>query len=72
VGQSDGLMQPMAGFLPEEKEPLQFRRIVGHKFRFEGGHAIWLAEENVVEFHDEGGKLLKTVAIESDEKEAAA
>ena len=44
---------------------------VGHKFRFDGGYAVWLAEKNLAEFYDDGGKLLKTVTFESDEKEAA-
>ena len=45
---------------------------VGHKFRFDGGYAIWLAETNTVEVYDDGRRLLKKVVIESDEKEAAA
>ena len=44
---------------------------VGHKFRFDGGHAIWWAGKNSVEVYAEGGNLLKTVAIAADEKEAA-
>jgi hypothetical protein len=50
---------------------LKNRCFVGHKFRFDGGYAIWWAENNVAAVYDEGGKVLKTVVCESDEKEAA-
>ena len=45
---------------------------IGHKFRFDGGCAIGLAETNAVQVYDDSRKLLKTVAFQSDEKEAAA
>jgi len=32
---------------------------------FDGGYAIWRAENGVVEVYDEEGKLLKTVTIET-------
>ncbi len=44
---------------------------VGHKLRYEGGHAICLAGGSTIEFYDENGKLLKTVTSE-DGKGAAA
>jgi len=31
------------------------------RYRFEGGHVVWLAEKNVIEVCDEDGKLQKTV-----------
>jgi hypothetical protein len=51
---------------------LRDRCFVGHKFRFDGGYAMWLAETNTVEIYDDDRKLLKTVTFPSDEKEAAA
>ena len=51
---------------------LQDRYFVGHKMQFDGGHAIWLAERNVVEVYDREGHLLKAVALGTDEKRAAA
>jgi hypothetical protein len=51
---------------------LREKYFVGHKFRFDGGYAIWLAETNSVEVYDDGKKSLKTVAFPSDGKEAAA
>jgi hypothetical protein len=50
---------------------LREKFFVGHKFRFDGGHAIWWAENNSVGIYRDGGKLLKIVVIEADEKEAA-
>jgi hypothetical protein len=50
---------------------LREKFFVGHKFRFDGGYAIWWAEKNVIDVHDDSGKLLKTVTIVVDEKEAA-
>ena len=45
---------------------------VGHKFRFERGCAVWLAENNVIEVYDDAGKLLRAVGVEtSDEKRVA-
>ena len=46
---------------------------VGHKYRFhEGGHAVWLAEKNVIEVYDNAGKLLKTVGVEKTDGEKRA
>ena len=45
---------------------------VGHKYRFDGGWATWLAKTNVIEVYDDDGKLLKTVAVETTEKGSAA
>ena len=47
------------------------RYFVGWKFRYDGGYAIMRAGTNTIEFYDEQGTLLKTVALE-DEKGAAA
>jgi hypothetical protein len=44
---------------------------VGHKLRYNGGHAIWLAGGGAIEFYDGQGKLLKAIALEA-EKGAAA
>ena len=43
---------------------------VGWKFRYDGGYAIMRAGANTIEFYDEQGTLLKTVAIEADQKAA--
>jgi hypothetical protein len=45
---------------------------VGHKYRFDGGYAVWLIEKNVIEIYDDSGKLLKTVSLEETEKKDAA
>ena len=44
---------------------------VGWKFRYDGGHAIWLAGSNTLAFYDEQEKLLKTVALEDQKSEPA-
>jgi hypothetical protein len=44
---------------------------VGHKLRYDGGHAIWLAGSNTVEFYAEDGTLLKAVALEAGRGAAA-
>ena len=44
---------------------------VGHKLRYDGGHAILRADGRTMEFYDEKGKLLKTITREAG-KEAAA
>jgi len=36
---------------------------IGHKFRCDGGYALWASGWNTVEFYDENGKLLKLVAV---------
>ena len=45
---------------------------VGHKFRYDGGHAIWLAGGSTIELHDETGVLLKTVSLEVPEEKKVA
>jgi len=44
---------------------------VGWKFHYDGGYAIRWAGDDKMEFYDQQGTLLKTVAVEA-EKEAAA
>jgi hypothetical protein len=45
--------------------------LVGHKYRFDGGHAIWLVQTNVIDVYDDDGKLLRTVGVErTDVKKA--
>jgi hypothetical protein len=44
---------------------------VGYKFRYNGGYAILPAGGNTIEFYNEEGKLLKTVAVEGDRGAAA-
>ena len=43
---------------------------VGHKFRFDGGYALWLVEKGVVEVYDDDGNM-KTANGQTDEKRAA-
>ncbi len=43
---------------------------VGHKFRFDGGYALWPVEKGVVEAYDDNGNM-KTASSETDEKRAA-
>ena len=45
---------------------------VGHKYRFEGGYAVWLIEENAIEVYDDEGKMLKTVSLAETNKKSAA
>jgi hypothetical protein len=45
---------------------------VGYKYRFDGGYAVWLVEKNVIEVHDNAGKLLNTVSLVETEKNSAA
>ena len=44
---------------------------VGHKLRYDGGYAICLAGGNIIEFYDEQGTLLTTVALEAETGAAA-
>jgi len=44
---------------------------VGHKFRYDGGWAVMRGDSGTIDFYDDEGKLLKTVAVEA-EKGAAA
>jgi hypothetical protein len=50
---------------------MQDRQFVGWKFRYDGGYAMLLASGNTMEFYDEQGQLLKTVALDAG-REAAA
>jgi hypothetical protein len=43
---------------------------VGHKFRFDGGYALWLVEKGVLEVYDDDGNM-KTASSETGEKKAA-
>ena len=43
---------------------------VGHKFRFDGGYALWLVEKGVVEVYDNEGNM-KAAKGEIGEKRAA-
>ena len=45
--------------------------VVGHKLRYDGGHAILWADGNTIEFYNEKGNLLKTVAFEAGKGAAA-
>ena len=45
---------------------------VGHKYRFDGGYAVWLIEKNAIEVYDDEGKLSKTVTLEETDKKSAA
>ena len=45
---------------------LRNRHFVGHKYRFEGGYAVWLAEKNVMEVYDESGKVFTTVVVQRE------
>ena len=48
-------------------------RFVGHKYHFDGGYAVWLVEENVIEVFDDKGRLLKTASSEvAEEKKTVA
>jgi len=46
--------------------------LVGHKYRFDGGYAVWLIETNAIEVYDDDGKLLKSVRLEETNKKSAA
>jgi hypothetical protein len=46
-------------------------RFVGWKFRYDDGHAIWWGGDDTMEFFDEQGTLLKTVALEAGKGAAA-
>jgi hypothetical protein len=51
---------------------LRERQFVGYKVCFDGGYAVLLAGQNVIEVYDEGDRLLKTVRIEPTETGKAA
>jgi hypothetical protein len=42
---------------------LRDRYFVGHKYRFDSGYAVWVAETNVIEVYNDEGKLLKSVLL---------
>ena len=42
---------------------------VGHKFRFEGGAAIWLTGTDSVQIYAEDGSLTKTVDLDTSKEE---
>jgi hypothetical protein len=44
---------------------------VGHKFRYDGGHAILIAASGVLEFFSADGTLLHRIAIEDGKGRAA-
>jgi hypothetical protein len=47
--------------------------LVCHKYRFDGGYAVWLMiQKNAIEIYDNDGKLLKTVTLEMNGEEKAA
>jgi hypothetical protein len=45
---------------------------VGHKYRFDGGSATWLAEKNAIDIYDGEGKLLKTVPADIIQRQQTA
>ena len=45
---------------------------VGHKYRIDGGYAVWLIENKAIEIYDDEGKLLKAVSLEETDKKDAA
>ena len=47
------------------------RFFVGHKFTYDGGHAIWPAGSHAIEFYDKEGTLLKTAPMAPDSEVAA-
>lgn len=44
---------------------------VGHKLRYSGGHAIWMADGDTVDLYDEHHSLLKSVAYAAEAGAAA-
>ena len=51
---------------------LQEGRLVAEKLRYDGGYAIWIVGSEVVQFYDQGGRLLRSVAVASAKVTAAA
>ncbi len=47
-------------------------RLVAHKFRYEGGYAVWAVGSSVVTFYDNEGGVLKTLTLVKVEGEQAA
>jgi len=58
--------------VPSRTILIQKGYFIGHKYRFDGGYAVWLIEKNAIEVYDDEGKLLKTVSLEETEKKSAA
>jgi hypothetical protein len=50
---------------------LKDRYFVGQKFRYDGGWAVMREGSNTIEFFDEQGTLLKTVALKPERGTAA-
>ena len=44
----------------------------GHKYRFDGGFAVWRPEERELDVYDNDGKLLKTIILPETHKPEAA
>jgi hypothetical protein len=44
----------------------------GHKYRFDGGYALWLTENSVLEVYDDAKQVLKTVGGETSHDKRAA
>ncbi len=40
-------------------------RFVGYKLSYDGGYAVWESGGNTLEFYNQEGKLLTTVALET-------
>ncbi len=76
----DGIQDPVTATLKEmglcvapiRTFLIQNRYFVGHKYRFDGGYAVWPIEKNAIEVSDDAGKLLKTVSLEKTDKKSAA
>ena len=45
---------------------------VGQRFLFDGIQAVWLIAENVVQFYDENGRMLRSVQVAAARREEAA
>lgn len=44
---------------------------IGRKFRFDGGHAIWECGEPQLSIYGQDGKLVKQIALTSEQRQAA-
>ena len=47
-------------------------RLVAHKFRYEGGYAVWLVGSNRVDCYDASGSLLQSVGLDVAGRRTAA
>ena len=45
---------------------------VGQRFLFEGIQAVWLIAENLIQFYDENGRMLRSVKVKVARREEAA